>query len=164
MTATNANILQPTGFKITIDRENYPNLEYFIQNVQHPSVSMVAPNLSYSRISSVAISGEKLDFGEVTFMIMLDENMVSYQEMFDWMCRLVVTKHIPASERTSIIIPDAADITLSILTSNNTSNKKIIYKDAVPVLLGDIAFDATIGDIQPIVVPVSFKYTYFELL
>ena len=30
---TNLNYLQPTGFKLLIDRVKYPNLEYFCQGV-----------------------------------------------------------------------------------------------------------------------------------
>ena len=36
---SNLNYLQPTGFKILIDRAKYPNLEYFCQSVEHPSVT-----------------------------------------------------------------------------------------------------------------------------
>jgi len=35
---TNLNYLQPTSFKLVIDRENYPNLEYFCQNFTHPGM------------------------------------------------------------------------------------------------------------------------------
>ena len=35
---TNLNYLQPTSYKITIDRENYPNLEYFAQSITHPGM------------------------------------------------------------------------------------------------------------------------------
>ena len=33
---SNINYLQPTGFRISIDRKRYPNLEYFCQQVIHP--------------------------------------------------------------------------------------------------------------------------------
>ena len=33
---TNKNYLQPTGFRVIISRQNYPNLEYFAQGVTHP--------------------------------------------------------------------------------------------------------------------------------
>ena len=48
----NKNYLQPTGFRVIIDRENYPNLEFFAQSVDHTDVSMTAPNVAYSRIGN----------------------------------------------------------------------------------------------------------------
>ncbi len=39
---TNFNYLQPTGFKLVIDRTNYPNLEYFVQDFTHAGVIMNA--------------------------------------------------------------------------------------------------------------------------
>ena len=32
----NKNYLQPTGFSVSIDRKNYPNLQYFAQSITHP--------------------------------------------------------------------------------------------------------------------------------
>ena len=32
----NFNYLQPTSFKLVIDRKNFPNLEFFCQQVTHP--------------------------------------------------------------------------------------------------------------------------------
>ena len=34
---SNLNYLQPTGFRVVIDRTRYPNLEYFAQQVTHPA-------------------------------------------------------------------------------------------------------------------------------
>ena len=50
---TNLNYLQPTGFKILIDRVKYPNLEYFCQQVDHPSVSTNPVEFPVRRITGV---------------------------------------------------------------------------------------------------------------
>ena len=47
---SNLNYLQPTGFKVIIDRENYPNLEYFVQSFVHPDISLIPSELPYRKV------------------------------------------------------------------------------------------------------------------
>ena len=44
---TNFNYLQPTGFKLVIDRTNYPNLDYFVQDFTHAGVIMNSADLAF---------------------------------------------------------------------------------------------------------------------
>ena len=67
----NKNYLQPTGFRVIIDRENYPNLEFFAQSVDHPDVSMTAPNVAYSRIGNVSLPGDALEYSELNIQFIL---------------------------------------------------------------------------------------------
>lgn len=163
MTVTNANFLQATGFRLVIDREKYGNIEYFVQGVQHPSVSLPLAEASYSRVTSVAQIGDKLEFGEVTFNMMLDEGMTGYTEMFNWMKRLVDNKFIPKGAATDTLPSSEADISLVILNSRNNQVRKIIYRNAFPINLGDVSMEASASDTTAIVVPVTFKYTYFDI-
>lgn len=157
----NINFLQPTAFKLVIDRRNYPNLEFFAQTVMHPSMTLSAAELPYSRIASIAMPGDKLTFGELSANIILDENMNSYIEMYNWMKRLVETSNVSALNTDQI--PTFADITVSVLTSHNNSNRSIKYIDCIPTLLGDVSFETTTGDIQYLTFPVSFRFSYFEI-
>ena len=40
---TNLNYLQPTGFRVIINRTRYPNLEYFVQSVSHQAIQPMSP-------------------------------------------------------------------------------------------------------------------------
>jgi len=157
----NVNFLQPTAFKLVIDRRNYQNLEFFAQSVMHPSMTLSAAELPYSRLGSVAMPGDKLTFGELSANIILDENMNSYLEMYNWMRRIVENPNTNPLDTTSI--PTFADITVSVLTSHNNTNRSIKYVDCIPTLLGDVSFETTTGDIQYISFPVSFRFSYFEI-
>jgi len=160
---TNINYLQPTAFKLVIDRKKFGNLEYFAQSVNHPSVSVVAVDLPYKR-ANLHMAGDKLTFTELTATIILDENLSAYSEMYDWMKRLVET---PNQTRTFGVDEDystAVDITLSVLSSKNNAIKQIRYIDCIPTDLGDINFQATTQDIQMLTFPISFRFSYFELV
>ena len=121
---SNLNYLQPTGFRVTIDRTRYPNLEYFVQSVSHPGATMTPVELPVRRLTSVPLAGDNVTFGEVSFSLILDENLVGYQEMFNWIVRIANEGQVSAGERDTKI-PTYADITLSILSSHNNSVKKI---------------------------------------
>jgi hypothetical protein len=159
----NLNYLQPSAFKLTIDRKHYANLEFFCQTVLHPSLSVNSMEVPYRNISSVPFAGDKLTFTELTCIIIVDENLNSYTEMFNWMNRMVQTNESRALDRTSTVPPTYSDITLSILSSHNNTTRTIRYTDCVPTSLGDMSLESTSGDVQYITFPATFRFTTFEL-
>ena len=58
----NFNYLQPTSFKLTVDREHFPNLEFFCQSFTHPGMIMNSVELPYQKVTSVPFIGDKLTF------------------------------------------------------------------------------------------------------
>jgi len=161
---TNTNYLQPTGFKLGINRKYFPNLEYFAQSVMHPDTQISALEVPYKRIGSVPFTGDKLVYGEMTAMIIMDEDMSAYTEMLNWIKSFVEAPDVnPSEAKNGDRGPSEADITVSILTSHNNVAKKIIYRNAIPTLLGDVAFEAAQGDVQYITFPISFRFTYFDI-
>jgi hypothetical protein len=161
---SNVNYLQPTGFKLGINRKYFPNVEYFAQSIQHPDMQISAIEVPYRRIGSIPLTGDKLVFGEMTAMIIMDENLSAYTEMYEWLKSFVEAPDVKASEAADGVKgPSTADITVSILTSHNNVAKKLIYRDAIPTLLGDIAFEAAAGDVQYMTFPISFRFSYFEI-
>ena len=160
---SNLNYLQPTGFKVIIDRTRYPNLEYFVQSVSHPGASLTPIELPVRRITSVPLAGDKMTFSEVGFDIILDENMTSYKEMCDWMTRIVNEGEVSAGERDTKK-PTYAHITLSVLSSHNNTVQKIRYLDCVPTSLGAIEFQSTSGDTTFVTFNASFRFSQFEIV
>ena len=164
---TNFNYLQPTGFKLVIDRTNYPNLEFFVQDFTHAGVIMNAADLSYKKIASIPFIGDKLTYNEMLANIILDEDMKSYREMHTWMRRILDQDNITALDRFQNRTqrpPAQSDITLSILNSANNAIVRIVYRDCIPVALTDIQFQSTAGGESFITFGASFRFTYFDIL
>ena len=159
----NLNYLQPSAFKLTIDRKHFANLEFFCQTVLHPSLSVNALEVPYRNISSIAFAGDKLTFTELTCIIIVDENLNSYTEMYNWMNRIVQTAETRPLGRTATLPPTYSDMTLAILSSHNNTTRKIRYTDCIPTSLGDMSLESTGGDIQYITFPATFRFTTFEL-
>ena len=159
----NINYLQPTSFKITIDRKNYPNLEFFCQSFVHPGMLMNAVEVPYQKITGVPFIGDKLTFNELQANIILDEDMKSYDEMYSWMRRNLDIDHVSPTKRTASQPPAMADITLSILSSHNNTTKTVRYIDCIPTALTDIQFESTTGGESFVIFGASFRFSYFEL-
>lgn len=153
------NYLEPTGFKILINREKYPNLQFYAQSVNHPDLSLGETLVGFPRVSRVAFAGESLEFGQLAMDVLLDENMQSYREMYNWVERCVETKHKQASldQRDDNFYHD---ITVSILTSHNNTNRSFKYINCFPVNLGAIPFNAQSTG-EYISFPVTFRFDYF---
>jgi len=157
----NSNFLQPTGYKVVINRKKFANLEFFAQSISHPDVSMTPAPTPFRRVDTFQ-PGDKLVFSELTIQAILDEGMYVYQEVFKWMEELVETSQI----RGNRVRPDPGDspffdITVSVLNSSNNVVRNIVYRDAFPTNIGTIEFTSTVGDVQGIIMPIVFRYTQF---
>lgn len=159
---TNKNYLQPTGFKVVINRENYPNLEYFAQSIQHPGASVTPLEIPGRRITSLPLAGDKITYGELTIDMILDENMVAYKEMQSWLERIVNQGQVNSREsNSSNRIPTFADITVMILTSHNNENVKIKYRDCIPTNIGSIELSSNTADVTYLTFSSSFRFSNF---
>ena len=162
----NFNYLQATGFKLVIDRKNYPNLEFFCQDFTHAGVIMNTADLGYKKISAIPFIGDKLTYNEMLANIIIDEDMKSYTEMHNWMRRNLDTDNVSALDRFRQATQKpstVSDITLSILNSSNNAIAQIIYRDSIPTALTDIQFQATSGAESFLTFGASFRFTYFDI-
>jgi hypothetical protein len=161
----NKNYLQPTGFRVIIDRENYPNLEFFAQSVDHPDVSITAPNVPYSRIGSISLPGDALEYSQLNVTFILDEDIKSYLELYNWLEDMVNTDFVSQearSNRSTSSVPTQADISVSILTSHNNQNKRILYKGCNPTSLSGLQMTAVASSVEYLTFNASFAFTGFE--
>lgn len=161
---TNINYLQPTSFKITIDRKNFPNLEFFCQDFTHPGMIMNSVEVPYKKIQAIPFIGDKLTFNELLANIILDENMEAYNEMYNWMRVNLDNNENSRLETQGLRPPSVSDITLSILSSHNNTTKQVKYIDCMPTALTDIQFQSTASGTEFITFGASFRFSYFELV
>jgi hypothetical protein len=159
---TNLNYLQPTGFKVLIDRTRYPNLEYFAQSVSHPSVNVNPVRLPGRRVSQQPLAGDKISYGALVVRIIMDESMTAYKEMLSYLERIVNEGQVSASERKTSI-PTYCDISVAVLSSHNNSTTMLRYLDCVPTDLGAVEFQSTTGT-DVITFDVTFSFSRMEVL
>ena len=160
----NKNFLQPTGFKISIDRTKYGNLEYFCNNVVHPGATVGSVEIPIPRLSGLPIAGDKIQFPELSVDVLLDEDMKSYQEMQDWMERLVEKDDFDMVSSQARESNHTSDITLTILSSHNNKNVQIRYADCFPTQLGSITLQSNTSAVEYPTFNISFRFTSYEFI
>lgn len=158
--ATNTSIDQltyvnPAGFKLLIDKLKYPNAQYTIQTAALPDMTIDGAVYNTPQ-RNIFEAPDKVTYGgfEATFLV--DESLVNYTEIHDWMLGMVTQKDDGVRKMR--------DMTLQILSSHNNVIKEIQFVDAYPTSLSSLPFDTTITDIQYLVANVSFNYSYFKIL
>jgi hypothetical protein len=83
--------------------------------------------------------------------------------MMDWLTRIVNDGQVSGLERATKF-PTYSDITLHVLSSHNNTTKKIVYKDCIPISLGNIEFTSTTGDVTYLTFDASFRFSQFEII
>ena len=151
----NKNFLQPSGFRVVINKDNYANLEFFAQSVAHPGANVDALDLPLPKLMSFPLIGSKISYSELTINLIVDEDMTAYKEMQSWMERTI-------SETDSSKLYN--DITLIILSSHNNPNKSIRYRNCIPTQIGGIEFTSTSGDTSFLTFDATFRFSEFDIL
>jgi len=151
MLTANPNFLQATGFKLIIS-DQYRNLEFFAQSVQHPGCSVNAAEIGIPKLASLPLMGDKITHSELSFNLILDEDMMSYKEMQSWLEATI-------SQNSGL----ESDISLIILTSHNNKNIQIKYRDCIPTTIGSVEFNSTSGDTTLLTFDATFRFTTFEI-
>lgn len=157
------NYLAPNGFKVSINKENFANLEFFAQSIQHPDISLDPAEIGFPRLSTLPMLGESITNGVLTIEVIMDEDMNVYQEIYDWMNRATREKHTLAPQISGAQLSSYQDVTVSILTSSNNPNRSFRYVNSHPINIGGINFASTL-DGTYITFPISFRFDYFEFV
>lgn len=149
-----SNYLNPTSFVLQLDSVKYPTAEFTVQTMVLPDVNVEgAPYHTPQR--SIAIASDKIVYGQFECSFLVDENLINYQEIYDWLYSQVDDNQSAANVR---------DLTLNIMNSSNNLTKQIRFIDAYPTNLSSLPFDITTTDVEYLTAVVSFNYSYFEIV
>lgn len=149
---SNKNFLSPNGFRLTIDKDEFANVEYFCINSPLPPVSANPVNQSFRNFQN-SFPGEKVEYSPLEIRYMVTENMENYIELFNWLVNNSKLKTVTT-----------ADIILSVLTSNNNVIRQIKFLDAYPTSLGAIDFHTQNTDVEYVIGDATFAYNSFSFI
>jgi hypothetical protein len=167
----NRNFLSPVGFKFILNR--CPKVAFFSNSANIPGLSLgVAIQPSY--LKDIDTPGDKIVFSDLTIRFLVDEDLQNYMEIQNWIRGLGFPdsldeiyalqreqKYVDTSDTKLMNI--YSDGTLQVLTSSNTPNFKLKFKDLWPYQLSDLQFDATDSDVEYLTSEVTFKYTIYDI-
>jgi len=159
----NLNMLSPVNFKVTIDSSEFANLQFFCTTAAVPALSQSEVLQSYGNRNAY-FPGDTIEYGTLEISFIVDEELKNYLEIYNWLREdaghdTTKTKTGPATHKEKF-----KDITLSILTSKNTTNKQIKFEDAFPTNLGELQFTTQDTTVEYITCTVTFRYNKFEFI
>lgn len=168
----NRNFLSPVGFKFVVNRAR--KVSFFGNSMNIPGLTFgVANQPTY--LKDIPLPGDKIEFSDLKLRFLVDENLENYMEIQRWIRGIGFPESLEEIYDFQRDNPsmDAqfkdqmnlySDATLFVLTSNNTSNFQVKFRNIFPYTLTDLSFDATDSDIDYLTAEVSFKYTIYDIV
>jgi hypothetical protein len=153
------NFLNPSSFVLTLDSQTYSGAEFTVQTMMLPDVTTEGAPLPFRQVN-VAMAADKIAFGSFEVSYLIDEDLLNYKEIFDWMKLSVETQH----QQAIIGNNHVRDLTLTIMNSSNNVTKQINFIDAFPTSLSSLPFDITTTDVEYLTAVVTFDYSYYEFI
>ena len=149
------NYLNPSSFVMTLDSQTYSGTTFTIQTMMLPDVSVSSAPLPFKSID-VGRAGDKMVFGQFEISYLIDEDLINYKEIFDWLKSNVESNHTATNH--------VRDLTLTIMNSANNVTKQIKFVDAYPTSLSSLPFDITTTDVEYLTAIASFSFSYYSFL
>lgn len=165
---SNINPLQSNGFMFDILK--LPEVKFFCQEVTLPSINATPAEFS-TPLSDVFVPGDKLIFGDLQIVFLIDEQMSNYIALHNWLIGLGFPKsheqyaNFLNSRTNSLnnnpLVAGYSDAVLAILNSSNNPNKTIRFIDVFPTYLSPTSFQSSTQDTVYLAASATFKYTYY---
>ena len=163
ITPVNRSFLSNNKFEFVLRR--VPNFTYYVQSVNLPSMTLGSTTVN-TPFTVVSIPGNQITFGQLTLSFMVDEDMRTWYELYDWIYQLgnpeSFNKRGTLKDQDDIMNSVTSDATLYIKTNANNNNRKINFYGAYPTDLGGLDFSST-GSQDFLTASVTFNYTYYKL-
>ena len=150
----NINLLSPTGFKMVFSKPELKGLEFYLQAVDLPTVSVGEANYATPKLN-VYMGGDKLMFDPFTTSVLCDEKMDNFAAIYKWL-----NDTVNRDDHKNLL----CDASLIILNSNNNQTRTIEFKNCYPNSMSGIAFDVGQTEVQYASFTVTFRYDYYTVV
>jgi hypothetical protein len=158
---TNTSFVQSSKFIFQIP--TLPFMRYFVQDVGLPGVSTSAPEVATPFVPTYRHGGT-LRYEVLTLSLLLDEDLRSWEETYDWLVSLTKPTQFPEyakyKNQNGALYHDAI---LTINTNANISNMRFQFMDCHPINLSGIQFSHRENSEVQLTATVTFRYDYFKL-
>jgi hypothetical protein len=166
----NRNFLSPVGFKFTLSKE--PKVTFFCNSARIPEITL-SLNQQPSYLKDIDVPGDKLQYGDLSLRFLVDEDMVNYMAVHNWLTGLGFPE---TTQQYKDLLSNETDVTqdldskkafsdgsLYILDSSYNTSAIVKFKDLFPISLSSLEFDSTLTDVQYFTADVVFKYTIYNI-
>ena len=154
------NYLNPTEFRFTIKR--LPSTKFFVQTVTVPGISSGVTE-QMTPFKTIYRPGDKVTFDDLTLTVVVDENLDSYLETWNWL--IALTKPEGYNQYEALVAGDGvySDATLTLLSNSKNPNIEITFKDMFPTAVGTIPLNISSTTVDAPTVDLTFKYSSYTI-
>jgi hypothetical protein len=171
---SNKNFLSPFGYKFSIKKT--PNMNWFIQAVSMPSVSLARTDVSNPFVV-FPVGGDHLRFDNLSITFRVDEDLSNYREIYNWLTAIgfpdTFDQYKDLANKTfggnsGNALPGSgnalySDATLTLLTSAMNPNLEVTFIDLFPIGLSALQFDSRLTDMQYVEATATFACRKFNI-
>jgi len=168
----NLDLLQSTKFRLNFSR--LPGVTYFCQSVNIPGVSL-SEVPRQTPFVDLYVPGEKIVYDTLNITFLIDEDIVSWQQLHDWIRSCTFPKEfdeyrtmdqlssVGAHRRHIKLLPQYCDAHLSIHTNKNNPNFRLHFIDLFPTTLSSILLNT--GDTADNIMQAdaTFRFSYYNI-
>lgn len=157
----NSSFLQTTKYSFIIP--SLPFAKYFCQSVTMPGVSTSEVTVSTPFVDTYR-HGDKLVFEPLSLTFLVDEDMRTWEESFNWLTSLTFPQKFGQYRTIKANKTEAYyDGVLTINTNANIPNMRIKFARCHPTSLTGIDFNSSdTADVTPSAT-ITFRYDYYEI-
>ena len=159
----NKNMLSQSGFRLVFDR--LPNVTYFSQTSELPRISLQSITHT-TPLHDYPIPGEKLTFDAFNVTFRVDEDMLNFIELYNW---LVGITGVTSSEERRLYENQSrnnsiySDATLIIMSSKYNANLRVKLNDLFPETITGLQFNVTSPDVIYLEATATFRYRNYSI-
>ena len=128
-------------------------------------------------VNKIYQPGDELNYEPLFIRFLVDENMKNYYQVHDWIRRIAtpVEQREFTYDRMYPTVNSAnvnydgfynnnwrSDVSLIVMSSNYQPVSEFIFKDAFPISLTTLNFNAAESDINYFTAEVAFRYDWFD--
>ena len=151
------NELRNNNYIVTFDK--LKNVAFYANDIPIPGVSL-GEAIVNTRTLDISVPSDKLQFDPLTITFNVDENLVNYLEIFNWMMDL---GHPDRSQVTRPSDKDAvSDMTVTIVNNQKNPIMTINFKDCFPITLGELPMNIQAS--EPVLCNLTMKYSWFDIV
>lgn len=163
---TNKNLFTAVQAEFSIKR--LPSVEFYCQRVTIPGIWSTFV-LQPTPLVDIKKPGDKPTFGELKLEFLVDEYLVNYMAVHDWIRGLTFPddteqyRALAEQPRYSGLGP-MSDCMVVLLDSKSIPKLEVNFVDAFPLTLTEINLDTTLqDDIPPITATMELAYTSYSI-
>lgn len=158
-----SNINQAIGTSFLLEIPLFSELNYFVQNVSLPGLSMGGVDSPYQNWAG-AVPSNRIEYDQLSVTFLVDEDWQNWYSIALWMERCRQGKKGNPDKEDFQVTDLMCDLTLHLTNSNKNTDRLLKFIGAFPVQLAPVDLNSSTVDATPVVCSVVFRYQFYRML